>query len=345
MESRPASLQNLAGDRNENRSREDEHHANTSRPPFVLSFVQKIYLGSSMYVRHRTNCLSISCARSIVTYQRANFRNIVNAHGVICPQRFRVGAMGATQRQLVELALLSGKSMKARQCSKIAELRWLLEQSGYPSLDKQASALGLGRSTTWAILQASHKASGVSRSIIKRMLQSPGLPPAARQWIEEYVSEKMSGAYGHSTKRLRIFWAQVALEEMRAFTRRRSPRMSAESGAQAPSVSPRSDDNRPHITAATHCKDKAGQVWLKSSAELAGQTTNAGESTTAKAAGNPNLSSVAAMLPDCPDQGASQTTGSAPATSAPTTSTAGAQSSDTSGTLSSTKTPGGLTPD
>src|SRR4051812_32375802 len=91
--------------------------------------------------------------------------------------------------------------MKARQCSKIAALRSVLEQSGYRSLDKQANALGLGRSTTWVILQASHKASGESGSVIKKMLQSPGLPPAARQWIDEYVSEKLSGAYGHSRKR------------------------------------------------------------------------------------------------------------------------------------------------
>src|SRR4051812_22156844 len=102
-----------------------------------------------------------------------------------------------TQRSLQELSLPSAKSMKAQQCSKIAELRRVLEQSGYRSLDKQAGALGLSRSTTWAILQASYKTSGVSGCIIKRMLQSPGLPPAVRQWVDEYVAEKLTGAYGH----------------------------------------------------------------------------------------------------------------------------------------------------
>jgi hypothetical protein len=116
--------------------------------------------------------------------------------------------------------------------------------------------------------------------------------------------------------------------------------------AQSQSASPRSDDNRPNITAATHCKDKSGDVWLKSSAELAGQTTNPTDSKPAKAAGNPDLSTVAATLPDCPDKSPSQTTGSAPATtSAPPTTSAGAQSSDTSGTTPLTKTPSGLTPD
>ena len=138
---------------------------------------------------------------------------------------FSGGVMGAAQRRLLELPLLSGKSMKARQCFKIAELRWVLEQAGYCSLDKQASALGLSRSTTWAILQASHKGSGVSGSIIKRMWQSPGLPLAARRWVDEYVSEKLSGAYGHSTRRLQIFRAQVAVQEMSAFTERRPSRL------------------------------------------------------------------------------------------------------------------------
>ena len=138
------------------------------------------------------------------------------------------GVMGAAQGQLQ-------KSMKARQCSKIAELRWALEQSGHHSLDKQASALGLGRSTTWAILQASHKGSGVSGSVIKRMLRSPALPPAAKKWIAEYVSEKLSGAYGHSIRRLRIFRAQVAIEEMNAVVESpefidRRPRLSPHAG-------------------------------------------------------------------------------------------------------------------
>jgi hypothetical protein len=48
------------------------------------------------------------------------------------------------------------------------------------------------------------------------MLRSPTLPPAAKKWIAEYASEKLSGAYGHSIKRLRIFRAQVAIEEMNA---------------------------------------------------------------------------------------------------------------------------------
>ena len=103
--------------------------------------------------------------------------------------------------------------MKARQCAKIAELRKILEQAGYHSLSEQAVVLGLSRSTTWALLKANHKASGVSGSIIKRMLRSAGLPLAVRQWIDEYVGEKLAGKYGHRRNRLRIFKAQVELSD------------------------------------------------------------------------------------------------------------------------------------
>ena len=48
------------------------------------------------------------------------------------------------------------------------------------------------------------KASGVSGSILKRMLRSAGLPLPVRQWIDEYVGEKLAGKYGHR-RRLRIF--------------------------------------------------------------------------------------------------------------------------------------------
>jgi hypothetical protein len=63
----------------------------------------------------------------------------------------------------------SMSAMKARQCAKISELRQRLVQAGYDSLGTQAVALGLSRSTTWALLQANHKSSGLSGAVIKRM--------------------------------------------------------------------------------------------------------------------------------------------------------------------------------
>ena len=85
-------------------------------------------------------------------------------------------------------------------------------------------------------------------------------------------------------------------------------------GAAAQSASPQSTDNRQNITSQTHCKDKAGNVWLKSSAELAGRTdpaqTTSGAGTSGQTspaqrapvetAGGPNMTEIAKTLPDCP---------------------------------------------
>ena len=119
-------------------------------------------------------------------------------------------------------------AMKARQCAKIAELRQVLLQAGYHSLDKQASVLGLGRSTTWAVLQAHHKASGLSGSVVKRMLRSPELPP--RQWIDEYVAAKLAGKYGHSRPRLRVFRAQVEFQDGTPIGEYEAPRRLEQTG-------------------------------------------------------------------------------------------------------------------
>jgi hypothetical protein len=51
---------------------------------------------------------------------------------------------------------------KARQSIKIREFGAALRRAGINSLDAQARALGLKRSTAWTILNAGHKASGLS---------------------------------------------------------------------------------------------------------------------------------------------------------------------------------------
>jgi predicted DNA-binding transcriptional regulator AlpA len=103
-------------------------------------------------------------------------------------------------------------AMKARQCAKIGELREALLDAGLMSLDQQAAALGLSRSTAWALLKSTHKASGLSASTIRRMLNSPALPPKARRVVEDYVERKSSGTYGHREHRLRMFRARLNLK-------------------------------------------------------------------------------------------------------------------------------------
>jgi hypothetical protein len=101
--------------------------------------------------------------------------------------------------------------MKARQTSKIRELGDALISTGFLTLDNQAKALGLSRSTTWTILKANHKSSGLSAAIINRMLVSPQLPPLARSIILEYIEEKAVGLYGGSRTQRHRFAARLSI--------------------------------------------------------------------------------------------------------------------------------------
>jgi len=97
------------------------------------------------------------------------------------------------------------QGVKERQSVKIKELSDVLVAAGFISLDEQAAALGLSRSTTWTILKAKHKNYGLSASIINRILQKPKLNKFVRAKMIEYVQEKASGHYGHNKTQLRRF--------------------------------------------------------------------------------------------------------------------------------------------
>jgi hypothetical protein len=88
--------------------------------------------------------------------------------------------------------------LKARQSAKIRELKQVLVNGGIATLDEQAKALALSRSTTWTILKGIHKGSGLSATIINRILASRQLPAPVRAKVLEYIEEKVAGCYGHS---------------------------------------------------------------------------------------------------------------------------------------------------
>jgi hypothetical protein len=90
------------------------------------------------------------------------------------PSALRRGVHAWNQRPLPLTAM-----MKARQSSKIRELAEAVISAGFLTLDEQAKALGLSRSTAWTVRKTSHKASGLTASIINRMLAAPELPPLA----------------------------------------------------------------------------------------------------------------------------------------------------------------------
>ena len=104
--------------------------------------------------------------------------------------------------------------MKARQSSKIRELAEAVQAAGFLSLDEQAKVLGVPRSTAWTIRRASHKASGLSASIINRMLAAPELPLLVRAKILEYAGEKAAGLYGGSQNQRRRFTARLSNREI-----------------------------------------------------------------------------------------------------------------------------------
>ena len=107
-----------------------------------------------------------------------------------------------------------------RQSCKIRELGGALITAGFRTLDEQARALGLSRSTAWAVLKANHKASGLAAATISRMLSSPELPTHVRATILTYVEEKLAGLYGHNKiqlRRLAAFMADATLTDSDAW--------------------------------------------------------------------------------------------------------------------------------
>ena len=100
---------------------------------------------------------------------------------------------------------VTAADVKARQSAKIREFGQALIDAGLRTLDAQAKALSLSRSTAWTVLKARHKSSGLSAAIIERMLASPQLPPRARTVLVEYVEEKSFGVYGGSRRQNQLF--------------------------------------------------------------------------------------------------------------------------------------------
>ena len=93
---------------------------------------------------------------------------------------------------------------KAKQASKLAEIRDALVSAGFDSAAKQAAILGVGRSTAWVLLNRDKRV-GPTANVINRILASPNLPSDVRRKFEEYVDDKLYGRYGHSRGSIRAF--------------------------------------------------------------------------------------------------------------------------------------------
>src|SRR5689334_8229086 len=62
--------------------------------------------------------------------------------------------------------------MRERQQQKIAQLKCVLIEHGFQTVQQQAEALGLSRSSAWAVLQANYKLRGLSYRLIERIRHS-----------------------------------------------------------------------------------------------------------------------------------------------------------------------------
>jgi len=68
-------------------------------------------------------------------------------------------------------------------CDLLIAIVEALRRSGYRSLDSQARALGLSRSTAWVIVSGRNKMR-LSQKTLDRMRANPELPPAVRAVLE-----------------------------------------------------------------------------------------------------------------------------------------------------------------
>ena len=70
------------------------------------------------------------------------------------------------------------------------DIREALITSGYSTLDKQAKALGVHRSTAWTIIKNKHKLGRLSAKTTSRILENPQTPPLVRAAVLQYLNEK-----------------------------------------------------------------------------------------------------------------------------------------------------------
>jgi hypothetical protein len=62
--------------------------------------------------------------------------------------------------------------------------------SRYTSLDQQAKAMGIHRSTAWTIIKTKHKLGRLSTKTTKRILANPELPQSVRYVVDQYMAER-----------------------------------------------------------------------------------------------------------------------------------------------------------
>jgi hypothetical protein len=97
---------------------------------------------------------------------------------------------------------VAGSADQLKRTVGIQHITDALIASGYTSLDEQAKALGVNRSTTWTIVKAKHKLGRLSAKTSGRILANPELPARVRAVMQQYLAER-SATLGRASRTIR----------------------------------------------------------------------------------------------------------------------------------------------
>jgi plasmid maintenance system antidote protein VapI len=89
----------------------------------------------------------------------------------------------------------SHESTIKAQSAKIGEIAEALRSLRIISLDAQAKALGVHRSTAWTIVRKKHKLGRLSAKTIKRILANPETPGSVLSLIHQYLAERSDSVH------------------------------------------------------------------------------------------------------------------------------------------------------
>lgn len=92
--------------------------------------------------------------------------------------------------ELVDVEASMGNDKIPNDLFALGRISEALIASGYTSLDKQAKALGVHRSTAWVIIKNKHKLGRLSAKTAYRILNNPQTPPAVRTIVEQYMTKR-----------------------------------------------------------------------------------------------------------------------------------------------------------
>src|SRR5262245_9921635 len=82
-------------------------------------------------------------------------------------------------------------AVKSRRTVPIGPLVGAVIAAGHTSLDSQAKALGLRRSTTWTIMKTKHKLGHLNAKTTQQILENSDTPASVRAFIEEALEFRM----------------------------------------------------------------------------------------------------------------------------------------------------------